>query len=257
MEILTFDMAGKFAHFRKYYANNTAMSFTLPPRTALMGIVGAILGLPRDSYYKALASEHFRFSVRILGPVKKSFHRLNMIKIIGERDFQGKQGHTQTPFEVVTGPDLRKDQVQYRIYIAVDDPTGNALYGQLKSHLLAAKAVFSVSMGTANFSAQISNIRIYPPGEWVRKETLGKEFLAVHSAVPSVQVQGVDGESGKMLLEEERLPANFRADFSRELAEPMWRILFSTNGKPMRLKLRGNYFELHKAGDTEIITFLD
>ena len=49
MQVLTFDLVGKMAHFRKYYANNTAMSFSVPPRTTLMGVLAAILGLPRDS----------------------------------------------------------------------------------------------------------------------------------------------------------------------------------------------------------------
>jgi len=35
MEILSFDIVGKFAHFKKYYANNTALSFSIPPRTTI------------------------------------------------------------------------------------------------------------------------------------------------------------------------------------------------------------------------------
>ena len=66
MEVLCFKISGKLAHFRKYYANNTAFSFTIPPRTTLMGIVAAAMGLERDSYYELLSSENIHFGVRVL-----------------------------------------------------------------------------------------------------------------------------------------------------------------------------------------------
>jgi CRISPR-associated protein Cas5h len=58
MEIISFDVGGKMAHFRKYYANNTALSYTVPPRTTLMGLLAAILGRGRDTYYKEMASDN-------------------------------------------------------------------------------------------------------------------------------------------------------------------------------------------------------
>lgn len=257
MEILTFDIAGKFAHFRKYYANNTAMTFSLPPRTTLMGIVAAMLGLPRDSYYKALSSERLRFSVRILQPVKKSFHRMNLLMIKGEKDFQGRLGHTQTPFEVVTGLDLRKDFVQYRIYVTPASDDGVEVFEQLKDSVIASKNVFSLTLGTANFSAKVENPKVFDASQWEEVEANNNDYQTVHSAVPSIQVLGIDTEVGKILLEEELLPANFMDDNNRELKSPMWRILFSTDGKPMRLKLQGHFIELKSDKESEFITFLD
>ena len=106
MEVLCFKMSGKLAHFRKYYANNTAFSFTIPPRTTLMGIVAAIMGLERDSYYELLASENIHFGVRVITPLKKSFHRLNFlsIKTLGDlskkmsSDFWGEGGENSNCF---------------------------------------------------------------------------------------------------------------------------------------------------------------
>jgi CRISPR-associated protein Cas5h len=257
MEILTFDIAGKFAHFRKYYANNTAMTFTLPPRTTLMGIVAAMLGLPRDSYYKALSSERLRFSVRILQPVKKSFHRMNLLMIKGEKDFQGRLGHTQTPFEVVTGLDLRKDFVQYRVYVTATGNDGIDVFQILKDAVMASKTVFSLTLGTANFSAQVGNPRLFDETQWQEIVAASNDFQTIHSAVLSNQVTEIETGVGKILMEEELLPANFMDDYNRELTSPMWRILFSTDGKPMRLKLKGHLIELMGRAEPEFITFLD
>jgi CRISPR-associated protein Cas5h len=81
MEILQFDISGKFAHFRKYYANNTALSYSIPPRTTIMGVLAAILGKPRDSYYEEFSSKNIRIGISLKVPVKKNFHRLNFLSI--------------------------------------------------------------------------------------------------------------------------------------------------------------------------------
>lgn len=257
MEILTFDLLGKFAHFRKYYANNTAFSYSLPPRTALMGMVAAMLGLPRDSYYSELGSENLRFGIRILSPVKKSFHRLNHLKVIGISDFRGRLGHTQTPFEVVTGLDLRTDYVQYRIYLSPNSAIGKEVFIKVKACLEENANVFSLTLGAANFTAQARNLSIFSEDSWREKDGSLAEFLPIHSAVYSEQVVGINPSGGKLLVEEELIPADFIADFNRELSR-MCRVLFSTDGKPMLLHLKGKYIELDGPnGEYENIMFLD
>ena len=98
MEILQLDVGGKLAHFRKYYANNTAMSFSIPPRTTVIGMIASILGRKRDSYYEELASERIRISVRVMSPIKKTFHRLNFLSIKSKSDFDGSGGAYSNPF---------------------------------------------------------------------------------------------------------------------------------------------------------------
>ncbi len=257
MEILTFDLLGKFAHFRKYYANNTALSYSLPPRTALMGMVAAMLGLPRDSYYGILGSKNIRFGIRILSPVKKSFHRLNHIKVIGVSDFRGRLGHTQTPFEVVTGLDLRTDYVQYRVYLSTNSAAGEDIIIRLKACLQDSANVFSLALGSANFTAQAKNFRVIPEDSWREKDGNLVGFTPIHSAVYSEQVSGINSSVGKLLVEEELIPADFIADYNRELSR-MCRVLFSTDGKPMLLHLKGKYIELNESnGEAENIMFLD
>ena len=54
MKIIVFDIKGKFAHFRKFYTNSSSLTYGIPPRTAICGILAAILGLERDSIMKSL-----------------------------------------------------------------------------------------------------------------------------------------------------------------------------------------------------------
>src|SRR5699024_4938202 len=146
MEILSFKISGKMAHFRKYYANNTAFSFSIPPRTTLMGIVAAAIGLPKDSYYEEMASERINFGIRVLNPLKKSFHRLNFlsVKSVGDvskhlsSDLRGENGRIQTPFEIITGWKMAQDEVAYQIFISGKD---KGSFDKIKTHFLNEEPV--------------------------------------------------------------------------------------------------------------------
>lgn len=48
-QYVKFSYSGKFAHFLKAEANASCPSYRVPPRTVLLGMIGAILGLPKDS----------------------------------------------------------------------------------------------------------------------------------------------------------------------------------------------------------------
>ena len=47
-DCIIFKYQGKFAHFLRAEANASAPSYPFPPRTVLMGLVGAVLGFPKD-----------------------------------------------------------------------------------------------------------------------------------------------------------------------------------------------------------------
>ena len=264
MEILRFDLCGKFAHFRKYYANNTALSYTLPPRTAVMGMLAALLGRPRDSYYREFSSANLRIGLRILAPIKKTFHRVNHLKVESAADFRGGRSdkHTQTPFEVVTGLDLRTDFVRYRVYLAsIGSENGDAVFGEVKGILSLRKGVYPVSLGTANFTAQVQDFRVFTKGGWSELPAPA-DFLPLHSAILSERVLAIDiDNNSKLMAEEELMPADFVDDYNRELSR-MHRLFFAIDSQPMPLKINGTFFELHSpnasgANETENIVFLD
>ena len=46
--VLCFELFGDYAQFRKFFANMSPLSFSIPPRTVLTGIIGAILGIAKN-----------------------------------------------------------------------------------------------------------------------------------------------------------------------------------------------------------------
>ena len=49
MKIVHFELSGRFGHFLRAEANRDMPSYPIPPRTAVLGLIGAILGLTKDS----------------------------------------------------------------------------------------------------------------------------------------------------------------------------------------------------------------
>jgi CRISPR-associated protein Cas5h len=224
-----------------------------------MGMLAAMLGRPRDSYYRELSSINLRVGLRILTPLKKTFHRVNHLKVENSSDFQGAKGHTQTPFEVVTGMDIRTDFVCYRLYLsaASDSDTARTTMDEIERNLHMESGTYPLTLGTANFTAQVQGFRIFMENDW-HERPAPMDFMSLHSAIFSERVLAIDTRSNsKLLAEEELLPADFVDNYNRELSG-MHRLFFAIDGQPLPLKISGNYIELHNADEeTENIVFLD
>ena len=112
MRGVVFDIEGNFAHFRKIYTNSSSLSYTVPPRTTIQGIIAAILGYERDSYYSYM-DENLNISVKKNYPTYKMTQTLNYIKAESTGELVRPKNHTQIPFEVISA----KPKVSYRIYV--------------------------------------------------------------------------------------------------------------------------------------------
>ncbi len=254
MDLIILELRGKFAHFRKYYGNNTALSYALPPRTTLTGIFAALLGRARDSYYREMASSHFRVGIGIKNPVKKSFHRLNNLMIKGGGDFRGRLGPVQTPYEIVTGLDLRTDFVEYQIFLSAFE-AGEAVFSEISKCLESKDHTFNLTLGSAFCHAHIARTRKYTTGNWSTHEA-NDESLDFISAVPVSNVKGIIPGQEHVIIEEEMLPGEFIDDYDREL-KSLHKVLFATSGHPLSIRFTGQYHSFEEEGVRMNFVFLE
>lgn len=253
------------AHFRKYYANNTAFSFSIPPRTSLMGMVATAMGWPKDSYYEKLSSENIRFGLRVLSPLKKSFHRLNLlsVKSIGDMakkwssDLRGENGRIQTPFEVVTGWNIGKDEVVYQIFVSPTE-NGKAVFDRIQKHLLNEQPIYNTSLGTANFNASISDVQLLADDKIEKKNT--DDFVLLNTAVPTEKVVELRFDKEEYenynFVEEDMLPGDFKANGNREVVK-MNKLLFSITPHPLRVRLKASFYQIQDKEEHLNIQFID
>jgi CRISPR-associated protein Cas5h len=265
MEILVFKITGKFAHFRKYFANNTAFSFSIPPRTTMMGILASIMGLEKESYYEDFATEKLRFGVRVLTPIKKSFHRLNLlsIKSLGDlskkfaSDFRGEDGRIQTPFEVISAWNIGREDISYQIFIS-NHPDGKEVFERVKYFLLNRQPIFNISLGTANFLASISDISFLGDKETEVKRS--NDFIYMNSAVSSESVIELKFDKAEFdsynFVEEDLFPGDFVSNHNREVRN-MNRLLFSITPNPIRVRYSDEYYQIMVHGESLNIQFVE
>ena len=77
MKLINFQLKGRFAHFLRAEASASALSYPVPPRTVILGIIGAVLGLSKDEPQVVLEPAHIAISGRL---PKTLWHRAKFRK---------------------------------------------------------------------------------------------------------------------------------------------------------------------------------
>lgn len=114
-KLLIFDLKGKMACWKKFYSNSSSLTYDIPTRTNLIGILASILELPRDSYYGILDSNNCKISLSLKSDFKKKFQCLNYFKKPNVRDY------TQVRLETLIPLNIQSELLTYRIFVWLND----------------------------------------------------------------------------------------------------------------------------------------
>jgi len=199
MKVLIFDIKGRFAHFRKIYTNSSSLSYTLPPRTTVMGMIAAILGRERDTYYEEFNSQNMDIAVQKINPTRKIMQSLNYIKVTSPQQFSNPQDHTQIPFEIICG----EPETRYRIYLASKRA---GLYGEIKERLQSGKHVFPLYLGAAPFAGGIEFI-----GEAEAEKIMALEVIDINTPLSVDKIEKIAFSQLKEnnVLVKDKMPVDF------------------------------------------------
>lgn len=155
-EVLVFDIESEYGHFRKFNTTTSPLTYSIPTRPALAGLLGAILGIERElaaGKFKAGATplsdlfskETTGIAVQLLHPVNKvniAFNLLDTEKS-GASFFNIKQ-RTQVEFELLKNP-------SFRIFVGTD----NGLFNELCQRVKSGSTHFTPYLGLSQFTATI------------------------------------------------------------------------------------------------------
>lgn len=158
MKVISFHLKGKMAHFRRYYSNSSALSYTIPPRTTIVGMIAGLLGYERDSYYEEFSTERCKVAVGVRSPIKKQIHKLNLLMVKKSNDLNASQEHhSQTATEVVMPENIRSDMVDYQIWMAHTDQNIMNQFSSLFTEIGYKTKGVSLALGTAQNLAWIES----------------------------------------------------------------------------------------------------
>jgi CRISPR-associated protein Cas5h len=170
MKLIVFDIWGPYAHFKKYYATTSALTYAIPPKTSLYGFLGAILGLPKanNTYLQYFAGKNCLIGLQLLNPVKTTRIGINL----RPNRSQYKVNPKPTMTEFVKAP-------KYRVFCHHSD---GQLYENLKSAIHNHRAEFTPSLGLANLLADFQWV-----GECHAELQKANEPVKIQSVIPKKQ----------------------------------------------------------------------
>ena len=157
MNVICFEYTGHFGHFLKAEANASAPSYPVPPRTVLLGLLGAVLGLAKDTPQIALQNAHLALGGKI---PDTHWHSANLRKdppaplsYTIRRSAKGsssRQRNTIIAQEWLIKP-------CYRVWANIPDP----FHTDLTQRLQNRRWHFSPCLGLSEMSAELNFIGEY------------------------------------------------------------------------------------------------
>ena len=213
MKIISFRLRGKMAHFRKFYSNSSALSYFIPPRTTISGILAGLLGWERDGYYDIFSLEQCKIAVACCVPVKKTMQKLNYLMIKKEGDFNGSaEHHSQTATEMVIPQNIRSGYLDYQVWIShQDDEIMNKMEKIIQPGFPGYCSLgISLGLGTAFHLGWIEQMQILEGTEKAEDGT--KE---ISSVIPLRKLDEIDIkaiQNDKFYLIKEEIPLEFDKD---------------------------------------------
>lgn len=161
-EVIGVDICGEYGHFRKPYATSSPVTHTIPPRTALTGLLGAIMGYPRTgdgNYHDMLAPSKAKISVVPRAELTTQRINKNMLRVKDDTEALVDGGkppqeitRTQVPFEFLRNP-------HYTLYIAHTD---NDVFTDIQTQLANHKSVYTPSLGLSELLAEFEYRGVFP-----------------------------------------------------------------------------------------------
>lgn len=174
MKVVSFQFRGRFAHFLRAEATANALSYPLPPRTVLLGAIGAIAGMPKDTVQVELADAKFAVG----GPLPDRFwHKANMRKNLpaplsfevkkSEKGSSKAEKNTRIPQEWLWKPD-------FKIWATFPD----SIHDSIASRIQERRWHFTPCLGLSEMLAEI---------EWIAQSDatqLSKDCHEIESVIP-------------------------------------------------------------------------
>lgn len=234
MQIISFKLKGKMAHFRKFYSNSSSLTYYIPPRTTIIGIIAGLLGYERDSYYEKFSLENCKVALKINNPCRKIVQKMNYLMIKSKNQLNGSaENHSQTAVEYLIPDNIREDYLEYQVWVYhTDKKIMENINKKIADDYYRSKGI-SFALGTAFNLGWIENVGVFEGNE--KREGI----TDISSTVGVDKIEEIKSDrliDSKYKIAKERVPLEF--DKNREITEKgIGSFLFDLNGRSLPIKI--------------------
>ena len=230
-KILCFELFGDYAQFRKFFTNMSPLSFSIPPRTVLAGIIGAILGIGKLENPETFSEHNSFIALRLMTPIRKTKIAHNYLKTSSLKQVYAFSEHKPTNVEFLTN-------VRYRIYFSCEDA---GWYQKLKGLLEAHQSVYSICLGISGCLANYEYL-----GEYALTALPPKQKLWMNTVIPMSSVDELILDS-PLKLQKVVMPTTMNNQ--REVTK-YEEVLFELTGEPISLISKDSSYLVEGLQDT-------
>lgn len=182
MKTLVFDIEGDYAHFKKIYATTSAITYPIPPKTTLYGLIWAIGCIAKSEnknlYLKYFSDKQCLLGINILRQIETQRININLRPKLGR--LNENDNRKPTMIEYIYKP-------KYRIYFSHEN---HELYNSVKTNLEKKTTIYTPTLGLANLMAHINYI-----GEFEAEKKVSNNLITINSVCPKTKFKEFDLEN--------------------------------------------------------------
>ena len=136
---------GKWGHFKKPETNNNPLSHDLITKTALIGLIGAVIGIEREEMKSKFPqlSEDLLYGIQLKNPVKKISWGFTSRKAI-----RPTASGTPKYFEFLKNP-------KFLISIALKNKSSESIFNEFKNFINLEQSIYPPVLGWHNCPADL------------------------------------------------------------------------------------------------------
>lgn len=239
-KVFIFNIKGALGSFVRPQSNNNPSTFNIMPKSAVIGLIGAVIGLDKEfmkvnNYYK-LFTEKIKYSIELCSPFK--------IKYWSEYAYN--HSNMEQSGRTLYSPIIseRLVDIDYNIYLLYDesDIDLNTYLNNFITNVKNKESVYFPYLGMVNFQADLEYI-----GEYTNIKLKNGEFIT-------------NSICTNLVYDDENLPFEFiRTDEIPTLSNSYLshnkasykRIFFHEEGR--ELKAEGDYYVINDNKNVEFI----
>jgi CRISPR-associated protein Cas5h len=204
MNVVCFEYKAKYGHFLRAEANANGVTYPVPPRTVLLGLIAAVIGLPKDALAGELAEAH----IALAGTLPRRFwHKTNVRKDPPsplpwrikktDKGTSSEQRNFRFPQELLWQP-------HYRVWAGLPGSHHSDLTGRLRDR----RWHFTPCMGLSEMLAEVEFVDEYAA------ELLPSGIQLIGSIAPqdSGQIDTTRAADAALSLQSLRMPVSVTED---------------------------------------------
>lgn len=184
-ECISFTVRGPWAHFRRIDATTEKLTYRVMPRTTVAGLIAAVLGEPRDSYYETFARDASAIAISPQCPLEtQSIPQLTLPTTEGDiKTADGVSGKSVIDPEVIASERKRRTfeyvvDAEYRIDVILND---SETFDRLWDFLDSGRSTYTPCLGKTECLADLTDVSrttVEPAGDAENiSSTVPEEFV--------------------------------------------------------------------------------